>query len=494
MNKSNMYIYLASAFLAVTSFTATAVAQEQPKDSLAHYLNVALENNPGVKSQKLAYEAFLQKIPQAGAYQDPELSMEFYTKPMDIVGGKNIGNVSVMQMLPWFGTRKSARVEANHMANMQNEQYKETIDNLTLQVYTQWYNLQKLNEQLQNNEENRKLLQQLEQLAIRKFSAPTNSAKVTATPKVSSNTASGATASASSGMGGMSMGGVAKASAAPSASMSSMSSGAGMSEMGGSSASGMSDVLRIGLELIEIENNIESLHSQIKAEKAKFNALLDRDATKEVVLGQIEKVNFLYSEEDALLAIELNNPMLGMITEEGLAYKAKAEMDRKMSYPMIGLGVQYMIIGKTNDMMLSMGDMNGKDMIMPMMTVSLPIFRKKYKAQQEEGKLWWKSSDNKFQETYNTLKSEYYGYKSQLDDAVRVVTLYEKQTTLAQTTYNLIIKEFVTGKSDLTNVIQVQRQLLDYQLKKAEAIANYNTMVASIKKLLAVRDNTQNIQ
>lgn len=487
MNKNNMYLYLASAFLAVTSFTATAVAQEQPKDSLSHYLHVAIENNPGIKSQKLAHEAYLQKIPQAGAFEDPELSLDFYTKPMDIVGGRSIGNVSVMQMIPWFGTRKSARVEANHMANMQDQQYREVINTLTLQVYTQWYTLQKLNEQLANNRENKSLLEQLEQLALKKFSAPTNSAKVTATPKVSSQTASSPSTSASSG--GMNMGGGASA-AAPTASM---SSGGGMSEMGGSTASGMSDVLRIGLELIEIENNIESLLSQIKAEKAKFNALLNRDASVEVRLGEIAKVDFMYTEEDALLAIENNNPMLGMITEEGLAYKAKSDMDKKMSYPMIGLGVQYMIIGKTNDAMLGMGDMNGKDMIMPMMTVTLPIFRKKYKAQQEEGKLWWKSSEQKFQDTYNTLKSEYYGYKSQLDDATRIVTLYEKQSTLAQATYNLIIKEFVSGKSDLTNVIQVQRQLLDYQLKKAEAIANYNMMVASIQNLLSVQYNTQKL-
>ncbi|MDM1398637.1 TolC family protein [Myroides odoratimimus] len=490
MNKNKTYIYL--AFLAVTSFTATALAQQQPKDSLSSYLNVAIENNPGIKAQKYAHEAFLQKIPQAGAYKDPELSMDFYTKPMDIVGGRSIGNVSIMQMFPWFGTRKSARIEASHMANMQNEQYKEVVDNITLQVHTQWYAMQKLNEQLRNNEENRKLLQQLEQLALRKFSAPSNTAKPSTTPQVSSKTASTPSTSASAGMGSMSMGGGATASSAPAMS-SSMGSSGGMSEMSGSSASGMSDVLRIGLELIEIENNIESLHSQLKAEKAKFNALLNREANHEVVLGDIEKTPFIYGEQDALLAIEANNPMLSMITEEGLAYKAKAEMDKKMSYPMIGLGLQYMVIGKTNDKMLAMGDMNGKDMIMPMITVSLPIFRKKYKAQQEEGKLWWKSSEEKFKDTYNTLKSEYYGYKSQLDDAQRIVTLYEKQTTLAETTYNLIIKEFVTGKSDLTNVIQVQRQLLDYQLKKAEAIANYNTMVASIKKLLAVRDNTQNI-
>lgn len=152
---------------------------------------------------------------------------------------------------------------------------------------------------------------------------------------------------------------------------------------------------------------------------------------------------------------------------------------------MIGLGVQYMVIGKTNDPMFGMGNMNGKDMIMPMVSVTLPIFRKKYDAQQKESKLWRESSDERFKDIFNTLKSDYYRYKNQLEDAERIVKMYEKQTTLAQTTYNLVVKEFVTGKSDLTNVIQVQRQLLDYQLRKAEALANYNTMAVSIKKLLS---------
>nr|MBP7954483.1 TolC family protein [Parabacteroides sp.] len=209
-------------------------------------------------------------------------------------------------------------------------------------------------------------------------------------------------------------------------------------------------------------------------------------ATEEVVLGkEIYKVDFLYSEKEALTFIEQNNPMLEMISEEGLAFRAKAEMDRKMSYPMIGIGAQYMVVGKTDNMMLAMEGMNGKDMIMPMVSVSLPLFRKKYNAQQKEGELWRKSTEENFKNTFNTLKSEYYGFKSQMDDAERVVELYKKQTILAQTTYNLIVKEFVTGKSDLTNVIQVQRQLLDYKLRKAEALANYNTMVVSIKKLLA---------
>src|SRR3546814_5878124 len=131
---------------------------------------------------------------------------------MDIVGGRSIGNISLMQMFPWFGTRKAARKEATHMANMQDQQYREAADNLILQVSIQWYTMQKLNEQLYNNEENKKILDQLEQLALRKFSAPASTAQPNATPTVSSNAPSiPSSSTASSGMGGMSMGNGSKA-------------------------------------------------------------------------------------------------------------------------------------------------------------------------------------------------------------------------------------------------------------------------------------------
>lgn len=158
---------------------------------------------------------------------------------------------------------------------------------------------------------------------------------------------------------------------------------------------------------------------------------------------------------------------------------------------MFGIGLQYMVNKKTDEAMLSMGDMNGKDMIMPMFSVSIPLYRNKYKAQQRESKLWWQSSREKYTNTRNSLESELYKTKHLLDDASRRVSLYKKQEELAKTTYNLIVQEFVSGKSDLTNVIQVQRQLLDYQLKGAESIASYNTMVASIEKLISFKQETE---
>ncbi|KAA6315949.1 hypothetical protein EZS27_033672, partial [termite gut metagenome] len=239
-----------------------------------------------------------------------------------------------------------------------------------------------------------------------------------------------------------------------------------------------------------------------------FNALLNRPADSEIIVpDSFGQIPFLFDTASAMTRIIDQNPMLEMISEEGLAYKAKAEMDRKMSYPMLGIGLQYILINKSkpvaSPMVAESGDMssdgtgnamnsmNGKDMIMPMLSVSIPIYRNKYKAQQRESSFCQQESQEKYVNTLHTLEAELYKTTHLLDDASRKIVLYKKQSELAQATYHLIVQEFISGKNDLTDVIQVQRQLLDYRLKTEEAIADYNVMAASIQKLISFKDVEQ---
>jgi outer membrane protein TolC len=404
-----------------------------------------------------------------------------------------------MQMFPWFGTKKAARTEAQHMAKMAFEQFRETRDNLYLEIYTQWYALCGLQQKRLNSEENKKLLQQLETLALQKFS--TGGIPSGQKAKNQGTRATGSEQSpANASMSGMSMGG-----SSPSVSKAISGNSGGMESMGmGSSSPGMSEVLRIQLEIIELESNIESILSEIVAEKARFNALLNRPAESEVGLpDQFSQIPFLLNVEAVLQKMKNQNPMLGMVQEETLAYEAKLEMDKKMGYPMFGVGFQYMLIGKTPETNIpgtgtemeemtdmdnstnnsSMKSMNGKDMWMPMISISIPIYRNKYKAVQKESKLLRQAGEEKYTDTFNRLQAELYRYKHQLDDAARKIALYQKQSEIARTTYDLIVQEFASGKSDLSDAIQIQRQLLDYQLKESESIANFNTMVANIQKL-----------
>ena len=460
---------LFGVILVVLGFMGPHPVAAQTPDSLDRYLETAAKNNPGLNADFLAYKASLEKVPQAGAWPDPQLDIGFFLKPMDIVGGHQIADFTLMQMFPWFGTKKAAQTEATHMAKMTYARFTETRDNLYLEVYTQWYLLSTLVQQLRNNRENLELLKQLEELALRKVSSPYSGSSSGYTVPAASQATKG-TATSSTG-GGM----------------------AGMGSMGGA-ATGMSDVLRVQLEMAEIENNIESILSEIAAEKAKFNALLNRSTDREVILpDSIAKVPFFFDEGVTMSEIENRNPMLDMLVEEEQAYRAKGEMDQKMSYPMFGIGLQYMLIDKSATAQMEQGmepEMTGMDMIMPMVSISLPLYRNKYKAQQRESRFMWQSAREKYNNTLNLLQSDLFRLKHQLDDAERKIALYQKQEQLARTTYQLVVQEFVSAKSDLTNVIQVQRQLLDYQLRQAEAIAEYNTRVASIRKLRSF--NTSN--
>lgn len=423
--------YIATLLVMFISISSAIVAQT---DSLAHYLKVAAENNPGLKADFLAYKASLERVPQAGALSDLQLDMGFYVQPMDVIDGSQVADFTLMQMFPWFGARKAAREGAEHQSSMVFEQFRESRDNLFLEVYTQWYVLSSLKQKLNNIDEHHKYLKQLEELAILKYSSSSADASAT---------------------------------------------------------NNMSSTLRIRLESVELENSRETVLSEIATEKAKFNSLLGRPSETVVhIPDTIIQNPFTLNIASAMNDISANSPLLAVINAESKSFAAKALSDRKMSMPMIGVGVQYSLINKRMPSALPVSDMNGMDMIMPMVSLSIPIYRKKYKAQQRESKLMREASAERYRQTYNTMQAELIGINHQLDDASRTVSLLEKQTELANTTYSLVIQEFATGKSDLADVIQVQRQLLDYKLRKSDAIALYNTMVASAQRLISFNDNT----
>ena len=470
-------------------------SQAQTTDSLSYYLETAARNNPSVNSSFALYKASLEKIPQAGAFSDPELEMGFFFKPMEQLSGKQVADFTLMQMFPWFGTRKAARSEATEMARMAYEQFRESRNNLFYEVKSQWYQLNNLNEQYKNTAANLALLKQLEQLALNRYTASSSPGVPVSSAAISPVISPLPQATVNNGMGSMGTMTPPPAPASPGGNkaMSGMGSNMGGSPMGSGSSGSMSDVLRIQIEMAELENNLEALLSNRKAAEARFNSLLNRDQSLPVQTSDSLTQKLFSVKDNAVLdSIILSNPMLSMLEAEANAYKAKAEMDKKMSLPMFGIGLQYSIMAKRSEEMArmsGMGNMNGMDMVMPMVKISIPIFRRKYNAQQRESRHYRQASELKYEDTLNQLHAEYIALKQQLADASRKIDLYAKQQDLSRSTWQLMIREFSAGTTSLTDIIQLERQLLDYSLKKSEAVAEYNTLVAGLEKLVSTSVN-----
>ena len=150
-------------------------------------------------------------------------------------------------------------------------------------------------------------------------------------------------------------------------------------------------------------NNIQILKNRIEPLKAAFNALLNRESS-----AVIQYPTELPKATDAILvktdSVFNNSPKLVQLDRQKEAFEAQKMVAIKEGYPKIGLGLDYSIVAKRYVPDLAM---NGQDAIMPMISVSLPIFRKKYKAAQKEVELMIKGTEYEKEAIQNNLKATY---------------------------------------------------------------------------------------
>jgi len=458
-----------------------SVSVHAQSDSIYKYLEIAAKNNPTVLQKFAEYQAALQKIPQVGSLADPELSVGVFLSPMELVNGNQVADVRLMQMFPWFGVLKNAKDEMSLMAKAKFELFRDAKLQVFYDVQRSWYELYKIRKDISISEKNIEILKVIERLALVKFKSASSEGSAPS-PSGSVNY-SGSSQNNNPGSSGMqTMGSVQSKSGSTEINQPSSSMETG-SMSSPSANTGLTDIYRIQIETGDLENNISLLRNQMITSMAQFNTYLNRPVTSPVFTYENIAVDSLkltlMAVSDSMLA---NNPMLGMLDYEKLSVEAREKMVTRMGYPMVGLGLNYTLISKTQFPM-GLPSMNGKDMLMPMVTVTLPIYRKKYNAMISEAEFMKSATAENYLATANSLQSEYYQAVQQYQDAKRRIKLYDNQYMLASKSLDLILKSFSVSNSTLTDVLRIRQQTLDYELKKVEAVADFNTSAAWLRRL-----------
>ncbi len=476
--KTKPYIKIMLTLLALGSWLLGS-SQQQP-DSLYSYLEIAAKNNPTVLQRYYEYEAALQKVPQVGSLPDPSINVGVFLKPMELVAGNQVADIQLMQMFPWFGVLKNAKDEMSLMANAKFESFRDAKLQVFLDVQRSWYEMHKIRQNIRISQKNIEILQTIERLAIVRFKAGPSGNNPASSGNSTAPVSSQASSSGSSGMNTM---GGNSGNSAGSVSNKSSSAMPGNSMGSSSGSSGLTDVYRIQIEISDVQNNIELLKNQWTTTAALFNSFLNRppDATvtlPDTLIADNFQLSLLALSDTALS----NNPMLGMLQFEQKSLEARKLMVTKMGYPMVGFGLNYTVIQQNP---MSSSSMNGNDMIMPMVTATLPIYRKKYNAMKAEADLLKSATAQSYVAVANSLKTEYYQAIQLNQDAHRRIKLYADQYRLASKSLDIMFRSFASSGTDLTDILRVRQQTLDYEYKQMEAIADYNTSIAWIKRLMA---------
>lgn len=243
----------------------------------------------------------------------------------------------------------------------------------------------------------------------------------------------------------------------------------------------MTDVLRVDIMIKDATTNLSILNKKEKPLRTTFNNLLNRDENERVVIGDSLHAESISENfrKDSLLS---NNPVLNELDLKIKASEASEIAAQKQGLPKLGVGLDYAIVGKRND--VSMPD-NGKDILMPMLSVSIPIFRKNYDAVEKEQQIMQQSYLLQKKEITNVLTSTYEVIWFQTQQQKELIDLYNEQIQQTNQTLNLLFSAYSNSGKDFEEVLRMQQQLLKYEKMKATAEVQYQIALANLNYITA---------
>ena len=245
----------------------------------------------------------------------------------------------------------------------------------------------------------------------------------------------------------------------------------------------MIDVLRVEILLENTETEIQLLLDKKIPLITQFNKILNRaDTTPVQILDSlsVEQVIDQYRKDSLLIS----NPTLTVIDLQLKSAQTQEELAKKLGFPKFGLGIDYVLIDKNNS---SIAD-NGKDVLMPMVSASLPIFRGKYKAAVREAQLIQSAVLENRKNRENMLVSMYASSWYDLIKAKQLIALYNAQITKSNQVLSLLLSSYRNSGKEFEEVLRTQQELLKYRVSETSAIKDYYTALAKLDYLTSKKE------
>ncbi len=397
------------------------------KPSLDEYILFALKESSELKSAFEAYRAALQKSPQVSTLPDPTLNYGYFLKEVETRVGPQDQRIGVMQPIPWFGKLTLKGEIADSEAKAAFYAFLAKKNKLVASVTDAYFELAYLRSATEITNANFELLKRWEQVLNQRYRSQTGT---------------------------------------------------------------QANLIKVQVELGTLEDKVEELKDFEAPLRARFNALLNRQALEEVPIAD----SALEATLDTSLktAVELNqqaleaqlsrnNPDLLYIDAVIKAKESGIELANKNFYPDFGIGADYVFVGDREQA----GSESSDDALVGMLSIRLPLYRSKYEAGLSQAKKEKRSAKEMKKARIYALHSELAKSIFEIKDSKRRVKLYRntlvpKSEESLESTYTA----FESGESSFLDLLDAERIFLEFKLSLARAQADYQTANAELAALL----------
>ena len=155
-------------------------------------------------------------------------------------------------------------------------------------------------------------------------------------------------------------------------------------------------------------------------------------------------------------------------------------LNQKESNPMFGFGLDYIAVSERPN--LDFND-NGKDIIMPMVSVSIPIFNNKYKSKTKQNELLQKEINFQKKDKLNQLETVLDKAVKKSNSARISYSTQTKNLKQAKDAETILVKSYETGTISFNGVLDIQELQLKFQINQIESIKTYYLQGAIINYL-----------
>ncbi len=395
-----------------------AESPDSPADSLDALVDQALADNPELKSSEARWQAFSERVRQAGTFDDPMLMLKVQNAlirdPLafdrDVMTAKVIG---VSQMLPFFGKRALQREGAERAAESERWSFEERKVELRRMVKETWYQLYFVDRSREIVEKNIGILDDLTRFAETMYGA-----------------------------------------------------GQGLQQ----------DVLKAQVERSKMEDMRISLRQVRRSLEASLNTLLYRPAgTAVATIAELNLTPVDFEEAELERLAAENRPRIRALTAQVEKARVSRKLGEKEFYPDFTVSLEYM------QREPAMGE-KGFDMYGAGVTFNLPVQRQRRHAMVAEAASETRMAQEELNMLRNEIRFGIANTLARLERTRQLAELYRRGILpQAGHSLEAAMAAYRVGKADFMNVLDSQMALFNFEREYYDAVAEHQMQLAVLE-------------
>ena len=243
------------------------------------------------------------------------------------------------------------------------------------------------------------------------------------------------------------------------------------------------DVLRVELQIDEQLSVIQVVKDQDQALVTQLNQLMNRPLKTPLLIPNPKQI-LEQNQRIETEALPKNHPRLETIRKLQASNLAESDLVQKQAMPQFGIGLDYAIIQDRNVMNADAG----QDALMPMLSLSLPIFGKKNRSRKKATLLHGESLQFQLEHERSKLQSEIQVALYRYNEQSSLVQLHDKQMKKLDDILQLSQVALANAEMELEAFLRLQEEHLMHHKMKIRTLADLKKIDENLSYLTSNSD------